>query len=129
MPFRPDPRGMQELGRRLSLLALKGAEAGAEVLKDKLSQAGSGPLYPGQRNPASVSGEYPAMQTGALRDSIAARATEDGHAEFGPINDPPQEALLMQVLPPDQGGRYYLDLAQADVDVRDAVLKAVQDEV
>ena len=129
MPFRPSPQGWAELHRRLTARALKGAEAGAEVLRDKLSQEGSGRHHGGQPNRSSAPGEYPALQTGDLRDSIAPQEVGDLHARFGPLANPPPEAVLMQVLPPDQGGRPYLDLAYADEDVRDAVLRGVKDEL
>lgn len=129
MPFKPNSQGWAELHRRLTARALKGAEAGAEVLRDKLSQEGSGRHHGGQPNRSSAPGEYPALQTGDLRDSIAAQEAGDLRARFGALNDPPPEALFMQVLPPDQGGRPYLDLAYADEDVRDAVRRGVRNEV
>ena len=128
MPFKPNAAGMAQLKQALTARALKGAQAGAAVLADKLSQEGSGIHHPGLPNRSSRPGEYPARQTGDLQNSIAAREAGTLRAEFGPLNDPPPEAYFMQILPPDQGGRDYMGLAYGDEDVRAAVLKGVRDE-
>lgn len=127
MPFKANAAGMAQLRRLLEAKALEGAQAGAVVLRDKLSQEGSGIHHPGLPRRSSAQGEYPAMQTGDLRDSVAARPAGVMRAEFGAINDPPPEAYYMQILPPDQGGRDYMGLAYGDEDIRAAVLNAVRE--
>lgn len=127
-PFKPNPAGMAQLRQMLTAQALKGAQAGAAVLADKLSREGSGIHHPGLPNRSSRPGEYPARQTGDLQNSIAARAAGDLKAEFGPLDNPPPEAYFMQILPPEMGGRDYMGLAYGDEDVRAAVLEGVRDE-
>lgn len=122
---RLNPAGLKALRERLTDLALKGAEAGADTLREKLGQAGSGERYPGMPNPSSRPGEYPARQTGELQRSIAARAEGNGQAAFGPISDPPDYVVPLHFKPPSDGGRPFLDFALADPDIHAAVKEAL----
>jgi len=133
---RLNPQGVQALKDRLSRLALQGAQAGADVLQEKLSGEGTGVHYAGQPRRASAPGEYPSLQSGDLRDSISARSAGPLAAEFGPLSNPPVQAgylhfsneeamLAMHFREPARGGRPFLDMALADEDVRDAIKKEV----
>lgn len=117
--------GLAAFRRDLSARALKGAEAAAEVLREKLSGPGSGVQYPGHPNPASRESEYPAEQTGELRESIGARPAGDGRAQFGSIDDPPEYAADLHFKPPDAGGRPFMDDALHDRDIHRAALEAM----
>ena len=128
MPFKPNPAGMAALKQHLTARALNGAQAGAETLRDKLGQEGSGVQYAGQPNRSSRPGEYPARQTGDLQGSVTALPDGERRAVFGPLDNPPPEAYYMQILPPDMGGRDYMGLAYADEDIRRAVLEGVKRE-
>ncbi|WP_412027019.1 hypothetical protein [Deinococcus yunweiensis] len=129
--------GLSRLRReRLTPLAVAGAQAAAGVLREKLSGEGSGRKYPGLPNRSSSQTEYPAEQSGALRDSISARADGDGRAVFGPIIDPPVEAgylhfstqadiARLHFRPPADGGRPFMDDALEDRDLHQAVREAM----
>ena len=99
--------------------------AAADVLQEKLSGGGSGAQYPGQPNRSSAEGEYPAEQTGQLRDSIGARRAGELRVEFGSIIDPPDHNLDLHFKPPDQGGRPYMDDALYDRDIHAAIKEAL----
>ncbi|SMB85789.1 hypothetical protein [Deinococcus hopiensis] len=109
--------GVAQHKEQLTLKVLKAAEAAADVLREKLSGGGSGTQYPGQPNAASTEGEYPAEQTGRLRESIGARSAGLLRAEFGSIHDPPDYNVDLHFKPPDQGGRPYMDDALHDRDI------------
>lgn len=117
--------GLAEVRRTiLTPLALKGAQAASEVLREKLGQAGSGQQWPGLPRPSSAVGEYPARQTGELQESIDAREAREMRAEFGAIQNPPDYAAALHFKPPDDGGRPFMDFALHDEEVHDAVRKA-----
>lgn len=123
---RLDPRGVAALKDRLTRLALNGADAGADVLRDKkLAGEGTGVHYVGQPRRASAPGEFPAEQTGALRNSIVAKPDGPLRAVFGPLNNPPGYVTALHWKPPAAGGRPFMDMALADEDVRDAIKKEV----
>ncbi|MFC4428032.1 hypothetical protein [Deinococcus navajonensis] len=134
-----NPAGLAKLRGALGQVALAGAEGAAEVLRDKLSGEGSGRQYSGLPNRSSSEREYPAEQSGALRDSIAAEPAEEARARFGPIKSPPveagylhfsnaQEMALLHFRPPDMGGRPFMDDALHDRDIHKAALDAVERE-
>ncbi|MFD1729850.1 hypothetical protein ACFSC4_00080 [Deinococcus malanensis] len=127
MATRVNRAGLTELCRRLTGVALAGAEGGAEVLRDKLSGEGSGRKYPGLPNRSSSQG-YPAEQTGDLLGSIDARAAGPGQALFGPISDPPEYLPALLGKPPDMGGRPLLDDARHDRDVHKGIVEGVEAE-
>lgn len=116
--------GIRELQRRLDALALKGAEAAADVLRDKLSGPGTGRQHPGLPNRSSAQGEYPAEQTGQLKASVGARPGEQGGAVFG-LLDPPDYAAALHFKPPTDGGRPVMLDALNDEDIRRAIRQAV----
>lgn len=117
--------GMAHLKRQLSAKALDGAQAASEALREKLSGEGSGRHYSGLPNRSSREQEYPAEQTGQLRDSIAARQAGELRAEFGPVDNPPEYVGDLHFKPPDLGGRPFLDDAAQDRDIRRAITDAV----
>lgn len=119
--------GLAALRRQLSGVALAGAQGGSGGLAGKLEGEGTGVQYPGLPRRSSAPGEYPAEQSGDLRDSIAARQAGEG-AEFGPINNPPDYVLPLHFRPPSDGGRPFMDMALHDPDIHAAVLDAVERE-
>ena len=136
---RVNPAGLAKVRAALTPAALSGAQAAADVLRDKLSGPGSGRQHPSLPNRSSSPGEYPAEQTGALRDSIAAEPAVEGRARFGPIHDPPveagylhfssgQELALLHFRAPDMGGRPFMDDARQDRDIHAAALNTARDE-
>lgn len=124
---RINPAGILQLQVRLTPRALQMAEAAAEVLREKLSGAGSGVQYPGLPNRSSAEHEYPAEQSGELAGSIQARASPDrpGFAEFGSI-DGPAYAAMLHFKPPEAGGRPFMDDARQDRDIHAAMLDAAR---
>lgn len=117
--------GLERFRQSLSPLALRGAEAAADVLREKLSGPGTGVHYPGQPNPSSREGEYPAEQTSRLVGTIAARPAGPGQAQFGAIDDPPDCLGDFHFKPPGEGGRPFMDHALADADIHQAVSTAL----
>ncbi|WP_019584678.1 hypothetical protein [Deinococcus apachensis] len=117
--------GLGQLRQQLTGLALKGAEAAADTLREKLSGGGGGAQYAGQPNRSSREGEYPAEQTGRLRDSMDARQAGEMRAEFGSIIDPPEYVADLHFKAPEEGGRPFMDDALYDQDVHRAVREAV----
>ena len=120
--------GLAELKRRLSPVALAGAQGGAEVLAEKLSGPGSGRQYPGLPNRSSAEGEYPAEQEGDLLGSVDAQPAGEAAAVFGLINNPPAHAIALHSRPPDMGGRPVMDDARHDRDIHRAILQGIEDE-
>lgn len=118
---RVNPTGLAQLRQHLTALALQGAEAAAEVSRDKLSGEGSGVHYARLPNRSSTEREYPAEQTGALRDSLAAEPAGPLRARFGVIHNPPPYAVPLHFKPPDAGGRPFMDDLLQDRDVHRAV--------
>ena len=119
------PQGIAEHKKQLMGQLMAGAYAAADVLQEKLSGGGSGTQYPGQPNRSSTPGEYPAEQTGQLRDSISARRAGELRAQFGSIIDPPDHNIDLHFKPPDEGGRPYMDDALHDRDIHNAIRTAI----
>lgn len=117
--------GLAELRRRLTPLAVRGAEAGANVAREKLGGPGTGVHHSGQPNPSSRQGEYPAEQRGKLLGSLSARPAGPGAAEFGPLDNPPSYLVGLHFKPPDEGGRPFMDQLAQDGDVHTAVRQTV----
>lgn len=128
MPTRVNPAGLTRLRQRLTTVALAGAQAGADVLAEKLSGPGSGRHHAGLPNRSSAEGEYPAEQEGDLRDSIDARPAGEGAALFGPINNPPDHLHALHARPPDMGGRPFLTDALYDRDIHRAIVEGIEQE-
>lgn len=120
-----NPSGLARLRQQLTTLALRGAEAAAEVSRDKLSGPGSGNQYARLPNRSSTEREYPAEQTGALRASMAAAPAGPLRARFGAIRSPPPYVHALHFKPPDAGGRPFMDDLLQDRDVRHAVRQAM----
>lgn len=125
MATRLNPAGLAKVRQNLTPLALKGAGAAVEVAQDKLTGPGSGRQYPGLPNRSSAEGEYPAEQSGDLRDSMAAEAVGEGRALFGPIHNPPPYVRDLHFKPPSDGGRPFMDDLFYDRDIHRAVRAAV----
>lgn len=111
--------------RRVTMAAAKG---GAAELREKLSGAGSGTHHPGQPNPSSAEGEYPAEQQGDLRDSIKPVPLGGTRSAFGSV-DGPGYVLALHYKPPGEGGRPFLDDAKHDRGIHRAMLDQVREEV
>lgn len=120
--------GMQALRVSLGHVALAGTSGGASTLRDKLSGEGSGVHYAGQPRRSSAESEYPAEQTGELRDSIAAQPAGPEAARFGPLHDPPDYLTALHGKPPSDGGRPFMLDALHDRDIHQAVLDAAEQE-
>ncbi|WP_339098304.1 hypothetical protein WDJ50_18660 (plasmid) [Deinococcus sp. VB142] len=116
---------LDRLFRRVTMAAAKG---GAAELQDKLSGAGSGTHHPGQPNPSSAQGEYPAEQSGTLKDSIMPVRLDGTRSAFGSV-DGPDYLLALHYKPPGDGGRPFLDDAKHDRTIHRAMLDQVRKEV
>ncbi len=128
MSFRFNPAELAALKVRLGTVALAGAEGAVEPLQEKLTGAGTGRKYAPLPNRSSAQGEYPAEQSGALRESIAAAEAGEMRAQFGPINNPPDYVEKLHFKPPSDGGRPFMDDALQDRDIRAGVIEGVQKE-
>ena len=124
---RINPAGLAQLQVRLTPAALRGAQAAADKLHEKLSGEGSGVKYSGLPRRSSAEGEYPAEQKGDLLRSIKARPDpkRPGFAEWGSI-DGPAFVTALHFKAPDAGGRPFMDDALQDRDIHQAVLDAVR---
>lgn len=111
-----------QLERLLRRVTLSAATSAAEVLAEKLSGPGGGVQYPGQPNRSSAPGEYPAEQSGKLRDSIKAKPLEGTRSGFGSVDGP--EYVIPLHFSPD--GRPFMDDAKHDRDVHRAVREGVK---
>jgi hypothetical protein len=104
-----------------------------KVLRENLSQAGSGIHHPGQPRRSSAPGEYPAPQTFKLRDSIDARAVGDFTFAVGTFDIVRFEKgagipypLKLEMYPPDKGGRQWLTRTAFDPETHARMLAAVR---
>ncbi|GHG21481.1 hypothetical protein GCM10017784_11220 [Deinococcus indicus] len=123
---RPGAAGqLRDVLRRVTLAA---AEGGAATLREKLSGPGSGTYHPGQPNQSSAPGEYPAEQSGAVRDSVMAVPIGDTRSAFGSV-DGPAHVIPLHFKPPDAGGRPFMDDAKHDRDIHAGMRDAVRQEV
>lgn len=122
---RVNPAGLASLRVRLTAVALRGAEAAADVARDKLSGPGSGRQYARLPNRSSAEGEYPAEQSSRLRDSLGAEGAGSLRARWGALRNVPGYAVALHFKPPDMGGRPFMDDLLQDRDVHRAVRAAM----
>lgn len=123
--------------RLLRLLAPKVRAAGQEVkafLTEKLSGPGSGVQWPGQPNPSSAPGEYPAEQSGDLVGSLDAREVGPLHWQAGAFEAPP-EAFWLEFPPPPgspfakktgYGARPWISKAFNDAELHARILQSLR---
>ena len=122
---RVNPAGLDSLRARLTPLALAGAQAAADVAREKLSGPGSGRQHARLPNRSSAEGEYPAEQSSRLRDSIDAEGAGSLRARWGALRNVPGYAVALPFKPPDMGGRPFMDDLLQDRDVHRAVRTAM----
>ncbi|MHA0045377.1 hypothetical protein [Deinococcus sp. PEB2-67] len=122
---RVNPAGLASLRVRLTAVALRGAEAAADVARDKLSGPGSGRQHARLPNRSSAEGEYPAEQSSRLRDSIDAEGAGSLRARWGALRNVPGYVMALHFKPPDMGGRPFMDDLLQDRDVHRAVRTAM----
>lgn len=122
--FEPNAALDAQLARELDGISEALAGEFKAFLVEKLSGPGSGVHWPGQPNPSSAPGQYPAEQSGALVQSIDARREGD-HWEVGSFDAPPEAFALEYPSPPgspitrqsDHGARPWLSKALTDPDL------------
>jgi len=122
------PGADAQLETYLRRLTFAGAAGGAGALQEKLRGPGSGVHHPGNPNPSSSEGEYPAEQTGALADSIMPVHLEGTRSGFGSVDGPPWTVAL-HFKPPGDGGRPFMDDAKHDRDIHRAMRDGIREEV
>ena len=102
------------------------AQAGGAVLIENLSHPGQGTLHEGNVNPSSLPGDYPAVQTEALIQSINVVPSGRLTRSIGSYADQNAEgfehAVELESRPPDQGGRAFLEKLMHDPEFKQAVL-------
>ncbi|GGO19522.1 hypothetical protein [Deinococcus humi] len=117
---------MADAADQVIMAALRRAGyAAALELREKLSHPGAGVRHPGNLNPSSKPGDYPAIQGGRLAASIGAIPGPGLSVSVGAVNNPPPEARELIERPPSQGGRDYLTKALHDPDIHEAARRAV----
>ncbi|GAA5503015.1 hypothetical protein Dxin01_02764 [Deinococcus xinjiangensis] len=132
MPFEANFNLDEEFERLFDEADERLARAAANFLTDVLGQAGSGTHWPGLPNPSSAPGQYPAEQSGKLRESIDAQLIE-GVWEFGSFNAPPEAWALEYPSPPNSpitrqsahGARPWLSKALTDPDLLERLWAAL----
>jgi len=101
------------------------AHAVGATLIDDLGHPGQGTLHPGNVNPSSLPGDYPAVQTEALIQSIDVRPIGRLAYVVGSFEDMNAEgyahALDLESSPPAQGGRQFLEKAAHDPEILQAL--------
>jgi hypothetical protein len=107
------------------LIEARAHAVGAQLIED-LSHPGQGTLHEGNVNTSSMPGDYPAIQTGALIESI--NVVPAGHLTYavGSFEDQSAEgfahAVELESRPPSMGGRAFLEKALHDPEIHQAAL-------
>ena len=105
------------------------ADAGGGYLIEAMSHPGQGTMHPGNVNPSSLQGEYPAIQTAALVESIDVREAGPLTVAIGSFEDRNavgfEHAVELESRPPSQGGRAFLEKALHDPGMHAAILKGL----
>ncbi|AFZ67570.1 hypothetical protein [Deinococcus peraridilitoris] len=124
-------RGAQALRARIARAMEGAATAATGYAYDALNTAGSGVHYPGNPNPSSRPGEYPATQSHALRDSIDKRRLSSLTWSVGAINNPPAWAAYLEFRPvseqtPGSGPRAWATKLLHDPQLHTAILEGLR---
>ena len=105
------------------------ADAGGGYLIKVMSHPGQGTMHPGNVNPSSLQGDYPAIQTAALIESIDVRKAGPLAFAIGSFEDRNavgfEHAVELESRPPSQGGRAFLEKALHDPGMHAAILKGM----
>jgi hypothetical protein len=133
MPAVERPGGRARLHAILNGALERASREAKDVLRENLSQPGSGIHHPGQPNRSSAAGEYPAEQSGKLRDSIDYRTVGDlsfAVGSFDLIKFDREGSIpypvKLEFYPPEQGGRQWLSRTAFDPTTHERVLNAVR---
>lgn len=121
---RVNPAGLAKLRARLTPLALAGAQAAADVARDKLSGPGSGLQYARLPNRSSAEGSTPPSRAAAC----GTVSTRRGREPARPLGRPAQRPRVRHgaaLQTPDMGGRPFMDDLLQDRDVHRAVRAAM----
>ena len=105
------------------------ADAGGGYLIEAMSHPGQGTMHPGNVNPSSLIGDYPAIQTAALIESIDVRESGPLAFAIGSFEDRSatgfEHAVELESRPPSQGGRAFLEKALHDPGMHAAILQGL----
>ena len=117
------------LTAHLERLLERRADGGGAYLVEVMSHPGEGTMHPGNVNPSSLQGEYPAIQTAALIESIDVRKARRLAFAIGSFADQNavgfEHAVELESRPPSQGGRAFLEKALHDPEMHAAILKGM----
>lgn len=125
----------QAMAKAVQQIGWARAYVGGRYLMKALSQPGKGIHWPENPNPSSLPGDYPAIQTGALMESVnvlpvangAGKESTETTFKIGFFQDMNAEgfahAVELESRPPDQGGRYPLEKLLTDRKFKRAVMR------
>ena len=97
--FELDPNVEQEFDDLFDQLDEQMAHAAVDYLRAAMNKPGNGTKWPTLPNTSSAPGEYPAVQSRKLLDSLAVQQVA-GEWHFGAFNAPPEAWALEYPTPP-----------------------------